>query len=66
MTIDDPSVLASLADSLADIEGVTETIDQIVSFAVQEIDTTYGGITLIKSGGIDIASHTEPSSALSV
>lgn len=51
MTIDDPSVLASLADSLADIEGVTETIDQIVSFAVQEIDTTYGGITLIKSGG---------------
>ena len=29
----------------------TETIDQIVSFAVQEIGTTYGGITLVKSGG---------------
>jgi GAF domain-containing protein len=51
MPIDDPTVFASLAESLADIEGVTETIDQIVSFAVQEIDTTYGGITLIKSGG---------------
>ena len=51
MTIDDQNVLASLADSLADIEGVTETIDQIVSFAVQEIDTSYGGITLVKSGG---------------
>lgn len=51
MAIDDPSVFASLAESLADIEGVTETIDQIVSFAVEAIDTTYGGITLIKSGG---------------
>ncbi len=39
MPIDDPTVLASLADSLADVEGVTETIDQIVSFAVHEIDT---------------------------
>ena len=51
MPIDDPAVFASLAESLADIEGVTETIDQIVSFAVQEIGTTYGGITLVKSGG---------------
>ncbi|WP_332665627.1 GAF and ANTAR domain-containing protein [Aeromicrobium sp.] len=51
MAFDDPSVFASLAESLADIEGVTETIDQIVSFAVEAIDTTYGGITLIKSGG---------------
>jgi len=51
MPIDDPTVFASLAESLADIEGVTETIDQIVCFAVQEIDTTYGGITLVKSGG---------------
>ncbi len=51
MPIDDPTIFASLAESLADIEGVTETIDQIVSFAVQEIDTTYGGITLVKSGG---------------
>ena len=46
MPIDDPTVLASLAESLADVEGVTETIDQIVSFAVDAIDTTYGGITL--------------------
>lgn len=51
MTIDDPTVFASLAESLADVEGVTETIDQIVSFAVEAIDTTYGGITLVKSGG---------------
>ena len=51
MPIDDPTILASLAESLADTEGVTETIDQIVSFAVQEIDTAYGGITLVKSGG---------------
>ena len=41
----------ALAESLAEIEGVTETIDQIVSFAVQEIDTAYGGITLVKSAG---------------
>ena len=51
MPIDDPTILASLAESLAEIEGVTETIDQIVSFAVQEIDTAYGGITLVKSAG---------------
>jgi GAF domain-containing protein len=51
VTIDDPTVFASLAESLADVEGVTETIDQIVSFAVEAIDTTYGGITLVKSGG---------------
>ena len=51
MPIDDPAVFASLAESLADIDGVTETIDQIVSFAVQEIGTTYGGITLVKSSG---------------
>src|SRR5690348_15106209 len=51
MPIDDPQVFASLAESLADVEGVTETIDQIVAFAVEAIDTTYGGITLVKSGG---------------
>jgi GAF domain-containing protein len=51
MPIDDPSILVSLAESLAEIEGVTETIEQIVSFAVDAIDTTYGGITLVKSGG---------------
>jgi GAF domain-containing protein len=51
MLTEDPSVLASMAESLADVEGVTETIDQIVSFAVEAIDTSYGGITLIESGG---------------
>jgi len=51
MPIDDPQVFASLAESLADVEGVTETIEQIVAFAVESIDTTYGGITLVKSGG---------------
>jgi len=51
MPIDDPRVFASLAESLADIEGVTETVDQIVAFAVEAIDTAYGGITLVKSGG---------------
>ena len=51
MPIDDPAVFATLAESLADIEGVTETIDEIVNFAVEAIDTTYGGITLVKSGG---------------
>lgn len=51
MAIDDPTVFASLAESLSDIEGVTETVDQIVSFAVEAIDTTYGGITLVKSRG---------------
>jgi GAF domain-containing protein len=51
MAIGDPEVFASLAESLADIDGVTETIEQIVAFAVQELDTSYGGITLIKSGG---------------
>lgn len=51
MPIDDPTVFASLAETLADVEGVTETIDQIVSFAVEAIDTTYGGITLVKSNG---------------
>lgn len=51
MRIDDPSILASLAESLAGVEGVMETTDQIVSFAVEAIDTSYGGITLVKSGG---------------
>ena len=51
MPIDVPTVFASLAESLADVEGVTETIEQIVSFAADAIGTTYGGITLVKSGG---------------
>jgi GAF domain-containing protein len=55
MPIDDPNVFASLAETLADVEGVTETIDQIVSFAVEAIDTTYGGITLVKSNGRSFA-----------
>jgi hypothetical protein len=51
VSIEQPTIVASLADSLADIEGVTETIDQIVSFAVEAIGSTYGGITLVMVGG---------------
>jgi GAF domain-containing protein len=51
VSIQDPTIFASLADSLADVEGVTETIDQIVRFAVETIGTAFGGITLMKSRG---------------
>ena len=51
MSIEDPTIFASLAESLADIEGVTETIDQIVGFAVETIGTAFGGITLTNSRG---------------
>jgi GAF domain-containing protein len=51
VSIDDPGVFASLAESLADVEGVTETIDQIVGFAVDSIGNDYGAITLVQSGG---------------
>jgi GAF domain-containing protein len=51
MSIEDPTIFASLADSLADIEGVPETIDQIVGFAVETIGTNFGGITLLNSRG---------------
>ncbi|VXB32478.1 GAF and ANTAR domain-containing protein [Aeromicrobium sp. 9AM] len=51
MPIDDPEVFASLAESLAEADGVPETIEQIVAYAVEAIDTAYGGITLIEPGG---------------
>ena len=51
MAIEDPTIFATLADSLAETEGVTETIDQIVGFAVETIGTTFGGITLLNSRG---------------
>lgn len=51
MSVDDPAILAGLAVALADSEGVTETIDQIVGFAVETIGTEFGGITLAKARG---------------
>jgi GAF domain-containing protein len=51
VSIEHPTIVATLAETLADIEGVTETIDEIVSFAVDAIGSTYGGITLVKVGG---------------
>jgi GAF domain-containing protein len=49
--IDDPTVFASLAETLAEVEGVPDTVDQIVSYAVEAIGCTYGGITLVNAGG---------------
>src|SRR2546422_489223 len=62
MPIDDPTVLASLAESLADVDGVSETIEQIVTFAVEAIDTQFGGITLIapKGRGFTTVGATDP------
>lgn len=51
VSFQDPTIFASLADSLADVEGFTETIDQIVAFAVESIGTAFGGITLISAHG---------------
>lgn len=51
MSFEDPTIFASLADSLADVEGFTETVDQIVAFAVESIGTAFGGITLVNARG---------------
>ncbi|MEV7396759.1 GAF and ANTAR domain-containing protein [Aeromicrobium sp. NPDC092404] len=65
MSSQDPTVFGSLAESLADVEGVTETIDQIVGYAVEAMETSYGGITLIQSGGrsFETVGATHPSVA---
>lgn len=51
MSIEDTTIFASLANTLAETEGVTETIEQIVGFAVETIGTAFGGITLTNSRG---------------
>ena len=51
MPIDDPTILGELGRVLGGADGVPETIEQIVAFAVEEIDTAYGGITLMESNG---------------
>jgi GAF domain-containing protein len=63
MAVDDPMVFANFADSLADVEGVTETIDTIVAGAVESLGTEYGGLTLLKSGARSLATvgATHPS-----
>lgn len=53
MATNDLAVFANLAESLADIEGVTETVDQIISHAVYNVGAgaLFGGITLLSSRG---------------
>ncbi len=57
MAVDNSAIFASLADALADVEGVAQTIEQIVSFAVESLDTVYGGFTLVKSRNKDFETH---------
>jgi GAF domain-containing protein len=53
MPVDNPKIFATLAEALAEVEGVTETIDEIVRYAAENLGTDYGAFTLIKSRGRD-------------
>lgn len=57
MAVDDPAIFASLAEALADVEGVSDSIEQIVSFAVETLGTVYGGFTLVEAGRKKFSTH---------
>lgn len=46
----DPKTFGKLAAALADSSSIEETVDHVVSFAVETLGTEYGGITLLRGG----------------
>jgi GAF domain-containing protein len=53
-------VFARLAVEMHDAEGVEETIDSVVQFALQALDCSYAGVALSTRGGPEIPAVTDP------
>jgi ANTAR domain/GAF domain len=57
----DPREFARLADALHDAPSASRTAEQVLSFAVQQLDADHGGIVLLRRGRrLDTIAATDP------